>query len=117
MRQDPMKEAQSSGCKVESYGLSDVGLVRPNNEDVFRAIPENQFYVLADGMGGHNAGEIAAFKAVEGMCSCIQLLKRTATIEERCNLLRSAITTSNEVVYTLSHQNKAYSGMGTTLSC
>jgi PPM family protein phosphatase len=103
--------------KVESYGLSDVGLVRPNNEDVFLVIPEKQFYVLADGMGGHNAGEIAAFKAVESMCTSVKLLDKRTTIEETCNLLRSAISTANETVYTLSHQNKAYSGMGTTLSC
>jgi serine/threonine protein phosphatase PrpC len=103
--------------KVESYGLSDTGLVRPNNEDVFRVIPEKQFYILADGMGGHNAGEIAAFKAVESMCASVKVLEKGATIEETCNLLRSAISTANETVYTLSHQNKAYSGMGTTLSC
>ena len=103
--------------QVESYGLSDVGLVRPNNEDVFRVIPEKQFYVLADGMGGHNAGEIAAFKAVESMCASVQLLDKKAIVEETCNLLRSAIYTANQTVYTLSHQNKAYSGMGTTLSC
>ena len=103
--------------KVESYGLSDVGLVRPNNEDVFRVLPESQFYVLADGMGGHNAGEVAALKAVDSMCSSVQLLKENSRIEEICNLLRAAIAAANEKVYTLSHQNKAYSGMGTTLSC
>jgi PPM family protein phosphatase len=103
--------------KIESYGLSDVGLVRPNNEDVFRTIAKRQFYILADGMGGHNAGEIAAKKAVDSMCACIEHVDDTLTIEESCNLLRGAITKTNELVYSLSHQNKAYSGMGTTLSC
>ena len=103
--------------KVESYGLSDVGLVRPNNEDVFRVFPEKQFYILADGMGGHNAGEIAAFKAVESMCASVAHVEKSDSIEDTCNLLRSAIAAANEMVYTLSHQKKAYSGMGTTLSC
>lgn len=103
--------------KVESYGLSDVGLVRPNNEDVFRVLPEKQFYVLADGMGGHNAGEVAALKAVDTLCAYVQRIEETASVEESCNLLRAAVASANETVYTLSHQNKAYSGMGTTLSC
>jgi PPM family protein phosphatase len=102
---------------VESYGLSDVGLVRPNNEDVFRILPEKQFYILADGMGGHNAGEVAALKAVESMCASIALFDQESSVEETCNLLRTAIGSANETVYTLSHKNKAYSGMGTTLSC
>lgn len=103
--------------KIESYGLSDVGLVRPNNEDVFRVIPEKQFYILADGMGGHNAGEIAALKAVDGMTASVELFQEKSSTEEICTSLRKAIASTNETVYTLAHQNKVYSGMGTTLSC
>lgn len=103
--------------KVESYGLSDVGRVRPNNEDVFRALSEKQFYVLADGMGGHNAGEVAALKAVDTVCANVQGIEENASVETTCNLLRAAVASANETVYTLSHQNKSYSGMGTTLSC
>lgn len=103
--------------KVESYGISDMGYIRPNNEDVFRALPEKQFYILADGMGGHNAGEVAAFTAVESCSTSIQHLEEDADIEKTCNALRQAIHAANETVYTLSHQKKEYSGMGTTLSC
>jgi len=103
--------------KVECFGLSDVGRVRSNNEDVFCTLPELQFYVLADGMGGHNAGEIAASRAVEMMCCCIAEAGTLSSVEQSCNLLRSAITAANSSVNTLSHQNKEFKGMGTTLSC
>ena len=103
--------------KVESFGRSDIGLVRTNNEDVFRIVPEKQFYILADGMGGHNAGEIAALTAVNSTCSAVQALTDICTVEQICTLLREAMRFANETVYTLSHNNKAYSGMGTTLSC
>lgn len=103
--------------KIESYGLTNVGLVRPNNEDIFHIVPDKKFYILADGMGGHNAGEVASLLAAESMCTSIQYIKEKANIEEACKLLRGAITSANETVYVLSHQNKAYSGMGTTLSC
>ena len=102
---------------VEAYGLSDVGLVRPNNEDVFQILPDKKFYILAHGMGGHNAGEIAALKAVESVCTSVEELEKFSTTQEICNLLRNAIALANQKVYTLSHQNKAYSGMGTTLCC
>lgn len=46
--------------KVIATGLSDIGLVRQNNEDVWTAIPDLGLYLLADGMGGHQAGEVAA---------------------------------------------------------
>src|SRR5271154_973016 len=95
--------------KVESYGLSDVGLIRPNNEDIFKILPEKQFFVLADGMGGHNAGEVASLKAVESMCTSISLLKENATVKEICADLRAAISSANQTVYALSHNNKSYS--------
>lgn len=103
--------------KVECFGLSDIGRIRTNNEDVFCTLPNQQFYILADGMGGHNAGEIAATKAVETVCHCVAQAAMPSTIKESCNLLRSAITAANSSVNALSHQNKAFKGMGTTLSC
>ena len=50
---------------LKSFGLSDIGLSRPNNEDVWAAQPELGLFALADGMGGHQAGEIAAKEAIE----------------------------------------------------
>ena len=50
---------------IKSFGLSDIGLSRANNEDVWVALPEIGFFALADGMGGHKAGEVAAHEALE----------------------------------------------------
>ncbi len=103
--------------QVDSFGLSDVGLTRPNNEDVFRIMNEKKFYILADGMGGHKAGEIASSTAVETVCTSIQALPEQATLEKTCHHLRKSIAAANSAVYSLAKKNKAYTGMGTTLSC
>jgi serine/threonine protein phosphatase PrpC len=50
-----------------AYGVSERGRVRPTNEDCFGISPELQLCIVADGMGGHNAGEVAARLAVDAM--------------------------------------------------
>jgi len=40
--------------KFEAYGYSDIGLARKNNEDAFRILLNDKFFVLADGLGGHD---------------------------------------------------------------
>lgn len=103
--------------KLESYGISDIGLVRSNNEDVFAALNQKQFFALADGMGGHKAGEIASSLALESICESINSLDYIPNIEEACRLLRDAFAKANTKVFDESHRNPECSGMGTTLSC
>jgi protein phosphatase len=103
--------------KIEFFGISEVGHVRPNNEDVWSAVPEKQFFILADGMGGHQAGEIASSFAVESMCHSIRSLPKNSDIEQACQLIRQAIARANSKVYDASHSEPNYAGMGTTLSC
>lgn len=103
--------------KMESFGISDIGLVRGNNEDVWMVLPEKQFFILADGMGGHNAGEVAASLTVESMCESMSALPGNATVEETCQFLREAIAKANAKVFNESHRLPEYAGMGTTLSC
>lgn len=104
---------------VESFGTSDVGLIRKNNEDVFRVLPKEQFYILADGMGGHNAGEIAAAKAVEYMCSAIQNFffspENSMQIEEVQTHMGALIENTNLWVHHLGASDPSLHGMGTTL--
>jgi PPM family protein phosphatase len=103
--------------KVDSFGISDIGLIRGNNEDVWSALPEKKFFILADGMGGHKAGEVAASLAVESMCRSIETLSDQASIEEICQVLRLAIVKANATVFQASRQHPDCTGMGTTLSC
>jgi PPM family protein phosphatase len=103
--------------KLESFGITDIGLARSNNEDVWATLPEKHFFILADGMGGHKAGEIASSLAMQSMCASISELAPGADVEKTCIHLRDAIAKANTKVYEESHLHPAYSGMGTTLCC
>ncbi len=106
---------------IESFGISDLGLARENNEDVFHEIPIHRFFVLADGMGGHNAGEIAAKEAVHhlstSICQRFSSEDKTADSPSLPEFLRKAILNANSWVHQLSEQKKEFYGMGTTLCC
>jgi protein phosphatase len=104
---------------VESFGISDLGLVRGNNEDVFHEIPLHRFFVLADGMGGHNAGEIAAKEVVHHLSTsvCQFFSSQETYYDDLPSQLHQAILKANLWVHALSEQKKELSGMGTTLCC
>lgn len=104
---------------VSAFGISDIGLVRSNNEDFWAEIPKLNFFVLADGMGGHRAGEIAAQQAVNHLCDLIKeaFVTNTFTFEESKGIIQFAIEQTNEIVYKLSQQYEAWHGMGTTICC
>lgn len=106
-------------------GRTDVGRKREFNEDAFQVDLTNGLLVLADGMGGHAAGEVAARIAIEAVS---EFITRTAGngnsdwpygIDERfsvpANRLRSAIRLANEKIFKEIEQNEELRGMGTTL--
>lgn len=109
-----------SSIKLSSFGHSDIGLVRRNNEDVFLQLPQHHFYLLADGMGGHNAGEVAATETIVYLSDCVDKLlkkeKEKLRIEDLASHLESFIHHSNDRIYQLGQEHQAYQGMGTTLS-
>ena len=104
---------------------SDTGLKRPNNEDRFVADPPLGLYVVCDGMGGGNAGEIAGALAVEAIHAHLAEATRhadlpligpcDATVSAPANRLASAIRAANEVVHRESWSRPDYAGMGTTV--
>lgn len=104
--------------RVSVYGVSDIGLVRQNNEDCWKQLPEEQFYVLADGMGGHQAGEVASYKCVEDLCSLLKShFKQGRSLEECKIIIRECIQEVNKSIYYLAKQEPKLRGMGTTLCC
>ncbi len=102
--------------KFQSFGLSDIGLARQNNEDVWIALPEAGFFALADGMGGHQAGEIAAKETLNSLIASIQKVKTNDPLELTIEL-RHAIEKANLSVYRLGKKEQECFGMGTTLCC
>lgn len=103
--------------QIHSCGISDIGMVRENNEDAWGELPEQGFFILADGMGGHQAGEVASRETVTTLC---RLLKRNFRnklfpFDETMELLKAVIKTVNTHVYKLGRSNVELKGMGTTL--
>lgn len=103
--------------KIKACGISDVGLVRNNNEDVFAELPEQQCFILADGMGGHQAGEIASRETVEVLSSYLQKHSKSlqSSLEEASTVISKAISDVNSHVFKMGRMNPDLKGMGTTL--
>lgn len=103
---------------MEYFGLSNKGKVRGNNEDFFH-IPQEKndikLFVVADGMGGENAGEVASCLAVSSIATHVK--ENFEQIEDIPLLLRQAISNANKTVFETSKTDKSYRSMGTTVVC
>lgn len=112
---------------IQSHGASDIGRKRQRNEDSYAVNPDVHFYLVADGMGGHNAGDVASATAAKTIESYI-----VRTHEEReltwpfgidpkisfdGNRLRTALKLANHKIWQLADSNQEYTGMGTTVVC
>jgi PPM family protein phosphatase len=104
---------------------SDTGLKRLHNEDRFVADPPLGLYVVCDGMGGGNAGEIASALAVEAIHAHLTEAAQhadlpligpwDATVSASANRLASAIRAANDIIHRESWSRPEYAGMGTTV--
>lgn len=93
---------------------TDIGLVRQTNEDSF-SITEPYLYIVADGMGGHLAGEVASDIAVKTITSYV-IEHKDGDYESFEEILAQAIQQANKQIYEKSLYNAECSGMGTTVS-
>lgn len=101
---------------VTVVGTSDVGLVRPKNQDVFGVFPELNMAIVADGMGGRPAGEVASKMAMDAICEFLLNAKgEEAVLLADLPLLNNAIVYANKQVFDASIENTNYRGMGTTV--
>jgi serine/threonine protein phosphatase PrpC len=119
---------------LRAYGLTDKGRVRPTNEDCFAIQEELGLCVIADGMGGHNAGEVAARLAVDAVVDYVRLrsAESSASVGQTSspdawpfgfdpslstdgNLLRTAILLANVQILEAAIASNDYAGMGTTI--
>jgi protein phosphatase len=104
-----------------AYGVSDKGRIRPINEDCFGVYEDLGLCVIADGMGGHNAGEVAARMAVDGVADHFRLANydwpfgSDASLTHAGNRIRNAILLANVQILETAVMAGDYAGMGTTV--
>src|ERR1700751_6317331 len=110
--------------KLRFVGLTDTGKVREHNEDTIAVDADIGLFVLADGMGGYNAGEVASGIAVKTIINLV----RDAVMREDLSvpdpetgltrpsiILRDAIRRANKIIYHTSKTQPQCEGMGTTV--
>lgn len=109
---------------LEIVRLTDVGLLRDHNEDAIASDDTMGFVVLADGMGGYKAGEVASEMAVLSIAA--ELMEGLANQQPgkvdsalgkqaEAQLIVDAVKSANEVIYSVSQSQPQCAGMGTTL--
>jgi protein phosphatase len=109
---------------LEIASCTDPGMVRSHNEDSIAADPANGLVVLADGMGGYNAGEVASGMATTVIITEMQQALaglRPYDVDQRTNqevaarLVREAVLKANTSIFQAAQSQPQYAGMGTTL--
>jgi protein phosphatase len=108
------------------FGMTDLGRKRSSNEDAFFVDDELGLYVVADGMGGHAAGEVASREAVDTLYGMVkrgigELRPLVDPVSEAaasaaCRLMESAVQAATYFVYSIAEIDRDKSGMGTTIS-
>ncbi len=116
---------EASHVTVEAWLVTDVGVVRDHNEDSAFMEASKGFFIVADGMGGHAAGEVASAMAVdtvrstlEGARAEIDAFKQAPSDAGRrgiVQLLQSAVLAAHQAVYQRGQAESDKAGMGTTL--
>jgi protein phosphatase len=111
---------------VRSYGLTDIGRRRKQNEDAFLRNDDLRLFIVADGMGGHAAGEVASAEAVDTIYGMVKrglpdLGEESEPltddkISRARRLIEGAIQAATYMVYAISEVDAGKSGMGTTIS-
>jgi serine/threonine protein phosphatase PrpC len=111
---------------IEAFGKTDVGRRRKLNEDNILLDPDVNLYAVCDGMGGHNAGEVASKMAIETLHAFItksQGEEKDITwpyglephLSFEANRLKTAIKLANKRIFKAADNREDYTGMGTTL--
>lgn len=113
---------------IKASGITDVGLKREGNEDYFSTDDALGLYVVADGMGGHLAGEIASKMAVELIYKSFSHWMESEaelqdvfgmpdqTLTKKGNYILSSIRLANRVIHEMALMHDEYHGMGTTIA-
>lgn len=110
--------------RVIAAGRTDVGLLREHNEDSFCLMDQHGLYMVADGMGGHRAGDVASRMATDTVAAFFNTTAREdatwpfhydPTLSAEENRLITGIKVANKAIYEASLRNREHQGMGTTV--
>lgn len=104
--------------EISCFGRTDTGRVRSHNEDSFSILEDRRILLVADGMGGHNAGEVASQMTIETLVDFFSkemVRKMKGQREEIRHSIIRGFRLANEVVMKMSAADKAKNGMGCTL--
>src|SRR5690348_4143720 len=110
--------------RLRFVGLTDTGKVREHNEDTIAYDADIGLLVLADGMGGYNAGEVASGIAVKTIVNLVreQVEREDMNVQDRDSglsrpaiILRDAIHRANKIIYQTARTQPQCEGMGTTV--
>lgn len=95
---------------------TDQGKRRENNEDALFVLPEQQFYIIADGVGGHNSGELASRMAVENIAEYVAAhpIDKLEGEEALRDYFSEALFCANRLIYEKAQNNPENTGMATT---
>ena len=104
---------------MQSWGLSDQGCVRQQNQDAYQIVQldrNSQLSVVCDGMGGAKSGNIASSLAVDVFTQEVRRCWTPSMDQQKIDqMLRSAVKLANFTVFDQSQQFEEFDGMGTTL--
>jgi serine/threonine protein phosphatase PrpC len=107
---------------MRSFGGTHVGRRRSSNEDAYLCDDELGLWVVADGMGGHAAGEVASREAIDTIHGMVRRGKLdlarspSASPWAACRLLEGAVQAATYMVFAIAEQERDKTGMGTTIS-
>ncbi len=121
----PWRPVSELKLAITSTGLTDVGQRRKHNEDAYLADDALGLWVVADGMGGHAAGEVASQEATDTVFGMVSRGKRTLELDRTFSedkgraaqrLLEGAVQAATYMVYAMAELDANKAGMGTTIS-
>jgi serine/threonine protein phosphatase PrpC len=111
--------------RLDAFMVTDVGVVRDHNEDAAHIDGRRSFFVVADGMGGHAAGEVASAMAVDTVRTSLETARPSIEAfakapsdtgrRDLVQLLQNAVLSAHQAVYQRGSRESDKQGMGTTL--